>query len=1136
MRNLNQAKAVSPSSGLSVAKQALLKKWLRGESGECHTTPGGLTRRRDAPSPAPLSFQQQQLWFFYQLAPESAFYTLPMAMRLKGVLEPQALLEALDAAVARHQALRTRFVGDIPVPSTRVASPTPMTVVDLRGLQARQREAEARRLLEAEARRPFDLSKDLLIRTMLVQLEQEEWIFVVLIHHIAGDDWSWRVLCDELAVVYEAAISGRRASLPELPLEYADFATWQRSWLRGEVLEDQLAYWRRQLAGAPTLLKLPTDHSRPAAQTFRGACEWLTLPRALGQELNALSQRAGVTLFTTLLAAFQTLIHRYTGQEDILVGSPAAGRTRANLERLVGVFINTLVLRVELSGNPSFGKLLGDVQATVLEALAKQELPFETLVQELEPERKPGYSPLIQVMFGLQDELADALHLPGVAVSPFRLDTGTAKFDLTLSVMKSGAGLSCCAEYNTELFERATIDRLLAHYENLLQGIVENPARRLWDLPLLTGRERQQLLVEWNRTESDFPRTQCVHDLFAAQVKAIPAAVAVIFEERQLTYRELNRKANQLAHHLRRLGVVPGKLVAICLDRSLEMVIGMLATLKAGGAYLPVAPSCPAERLRFMLEESKATVLLTNQQPDGAGAQSSVRSELRLPGMRTICLTADWPQIAAEPEDEPRVEVTPASLAYVIYTSGSTGQPKGVQIPHSAVVNFLHAMRREPGLSKEDTFLAVTNICFDIAGLEIFLPLTMGARVVVAGGETVVDPARLAALIRDSKATMMQATPSLWRLLVESGWSGEKRLKILCGGESLSRELANELLERGAALWNLYGPTETTIWSALTRIEPGEGLISIGRPIANTQIYVLDPHMEPVPLGVTGELFIGGEGVALGYLRQPELTVQKFISNPFSSNSPSARLYKTGDLGRYRPDGKIECLGRTDYQIKLRGHRIDLGEIEATLRRHPGVSEALVVLREAEPDRKLLAAYLICAAGSTAETRDLRRFLKVSLPDYMIPEAFVVLDQFPLTPNGKLDRKALPKPVPPSTAETQPSDLPATPLEETLARIWREVLQLDEVGMHDNFFEQGGNSLLATMVASRLRSFLQLDLSVRQMLETPTIAGIARILAQQQPDPAFQPIPRLPDAGAFSSGQDEIDHLRPESLASAGVA
>jgi amino acid adenylation domain-containing protein len=1124
--DINSEAAAQPAA-LSTAKQALLAKWLR--KGGAGSNPGANTiPRRQGDGPVPLSLEQQRIWFFNQLEPESPLYNMPIASRLRGALNVQALRQAMDIVAARHEALRTRFVGESPAQTIDAPSSVPMKLMDLREVPVEQREAEARHLLEAEAKVAFDLSQDLMVRAVLVRLDEEDWILLVLMHHIASDDWSWRVFCNEVATAYGAMLANQKVELREPAIQYGDFAVWQKGWLNGDVLEKQTAYWRKQLEGAPPVLDLPTDHPRPVSQTFRGACEWLKLSPELSAKLNALSQSGGFTPYMILLAAFQTLLHRYTGQEDIVVGSPVAGRVRACLEKVMGVFVNMLVLRTKLDGNPDFYELLHRTQTTVLEALVNQEMPFEKLVEELQPERSASYSPLIQVMFALQDELSDNLKLPGLEISQFPLDPGTAKFDLTFTMVKSGAMLSCCAEYNTDLFDAGTVRRMLGHYEKVLESVVSNPDQCLSDIQLLTEDERERMLVEWNRTAAEYPREKCVHQLFEQQVAATPKSVAVVFDAESLTYEELNWRANQLAHHLKFLGAGPGKLVAISMERSLEMVIALMGTLKAGAAYVPLDPSFPAERLRFMLDDSEASLLLTRSE------EMTRLGELPA-NVRAICLDTDWRLISEEGDETLSMPMTSEDLAYVIYTSGSTGWPKGVQIPHRAVVNFLHSMRREPGLTDSDKLLAVTSISFDIAALEIFLPLTVGARLVLASAEEIFDAAKMKSLIRSSGATAMQATPSFWQFLVESDWFGDRQIKVLCGGEALSRELADKLLERAGEVWNLYGPTETTIWSTICKITPGAEPISIGRPIANTQLYLLDAHLQPVPTGVPGELHIGGDGVARGYLNRPELTAEKFIRDPFSE---AKRLYKTGDLARYRADGTLECIGRNDFQVKLRGHRIDLGEIESVLRRFPNVCEAVVLLWEEERGEKRLVAYLQRSARPSPDAGMLQQFLKTKLPDYMIPSAFVVLDRFPLTPNGKINRKALPAPVPERPESKHGFTPPRTPTEETLAKIWRDLLRQEVIGIDDNFFESGGHSLLAMQLLTRVRSEFKAELSLRNIFEAPTIAELAASLDRAKNRSAAQPLQPLARAQSISGRHaqellerlDELSDTEVESL------
>ena len=850
---------------------------------------------RSSEGPAPLSFEQEQLWFLAQLIPDSAVYNESLAIGFKGSLDVTAFEQGLNEFINRHQIWRTSFptLDGQPVQVIHPASNLKLLLVDLRNLPEAERESKALRLAAEDIMRPFDLAHGPLLRAMLVRLGDEDYRLFMALHHIIFDAVSiYQVFLPELHALYGSFSSGKPSSLPPLPIQYADYAVWQREVLQGELLAEHLAYWKQHLQGAPVGLDLPTDRPRLPVLTLQGATYNLTLPRALVAALKELSRQEGVTLYMTLVAAFQTLLHRYSGQDDLVIGTVSAGRTQAETEALIGLFENPLVLRTDLSGNPTFRELLGRVREVILEAQKHQALSFESLVKELQPERQLGQNPLFQVMLTLVPTLLPSLP-SGWNLVQMEVETGTSMFDLTLELEDRPEGLLGRFEYRTELFDEATIACMAGHWQTLLEGVVADPAQRIAVLPLLTEKERHQLLVDWNATHAEYPKDQCIHQLFEAQVERTPEAVAVVFEDQQLTYHELNVRANQLAHHLQDLGVGPDVLVGLCVERSLDMVVGLLGILKAGGAYVPLDPAFPSERLAFMLEDAQTPVLVTQQ-----------RLTIQLPKYeaKVVCLDTDQAVLAQQSGTNVLPTATSAHQAYVIYTSGSTGRPKGVQIIHRAVVNFLWSMVEQPGLSAEDTLLAITTLSFDIAALELFLPLMVGARVIVASRDVVVDGTALMETLARTRATVMQATPVTWRSLLAAGWQGNRHLKILCGGEALPQELAQQLLPKAASLWNLYGPTETTIWSSICQIEPDEEAISIGRPIANTQIYLLDQHLQPVPVGVPGELYIGGDGLARGYLNRPELTTERFIPHPFSDES-DARLYKTGDLARYLPDG-----------------------------------------------------------------------------------------------------------------------------------------------------------------------------------------------------------------------------------------
>ena len=1061
-------------AALSPEQRALFELRLKQKGLSTKQTPSILPRTKT--DFLPLSLAQERLWLLHQLQPDIPLYNESSLFRLTGKLNVTALEQSINAVIQRHEILRTCFqvVVDQPVQVIDATLTFSLPLVDLQGIPETEQQAKVKQIVTTDSSIPFDLSQGQLLRGTLLRLKQQEYILLLTMHHIISDGWSWKVFYQELAVFYSATAN----DLPKLPIQYADFALWQREWLQSETIKTQLAYWKQQLEGIPPVLPLPTDYPRPANQSFRGAREQLILPLQLTNALKSLSQQSGVTLFMTLLAALTTLLYRYTGQTDIPIGTPVANRTCREIEGLIGCFINTLVLRTDLTGEISFCDLLRRVRDRTLAAYAHQDLLFEQLVKELQPERTMSYAPLFQVMFVFQDAPLQALKLPEIELQPLVIDSGIAKYDLTLFLEDTKQGLIGALEYNTDLFKADTITRMLGHFQTLLEKIVSNPQQQLWQLPLLTLSEQQQLAAG-NHTQINYPQL-CLHQLFEAQVEQTPDAVAVEFESAQLTYRELNASANQLAHYLRQLGLQPEGLVGVCVERSLEMVVALLAILKAGGAYVPLDPTYPPERLSFILEDTQVQVLLTQQH---------LVEVLPAHPAELVCLDADSQTIAQHSTENPINTVVADNLAYVIYTSGSTGKPKGVQILHRAVVNFLCSMHQQLEVTAPDVFLAVTTITFDIAVLELFLPLTIGSRVVVASREVATDGVRLSESLNNSGATVMQATPATWRMLITADWQGNNQLKILSGGEALSPQLAEQLLGWSKQFWNLYGPTETTIWSTLTQIESKQQPVTIGRAIANTQTYILDNHLQPVPIGIPGELYIGGIGLARGYLHRPDLTAEKFIPDPFN-HAAGTRLYRTGDLARYRADGAIEYIKRSDRQIKLRGFRIELGEIEAVLSQHPTLREVVVILREDQPQQKRLVAYVVPISHREPTPSELRSYLQKRLPAYMVPSVFVVLEALPLTPNGKVNRQALP--VPDQTRpELETFVAPRSVVEEMLASIWEQILDIERVSIHDNFFALGGHSLLATQVVSRLRQAFQVSLPLRSVFEAPTVASLA---------------------------------------------
>ena len=1039
----------------------------------------------------PLSFAQQRLWFMDQLEAESPLYNEPQAFRISGSLNVGALRQAFEAVVSRHEALRTTFplVDEHPMQCITEKGSISVPVIDLTGLPETDRESEAQRLVAEEFRRPFDLARGPLLRVNLLCLGDSEHILLLTMHHIITDGWSIGILMQEIAALYEAFSQGTFPLLPDLPIQYADFAVWQREWLKGEALKDQTSYWKKQLGGNFPHMELPTDHPRPAAQTYQGKKKSLVLNNTLYEALKALSQREGVTLFMTLLAAFQTLLHRYTGQDDIIVGSANANRNRLEIEGLIGFFVNTLVLRTDLSGNPTFCDLLKRVRKVALGAYAYQELPFDKLVEELQVPRDLSYNPLFQVMFVLQNAPMEPLQLSDLSLSPLEIATDTAKFDLTLELIEEPVGLTTSIEYNTDLFDSDTIDRMAGHFQALLEGIIANPDARLSELPLLTQPERHQLLVAWNATQAEYPRDTCIHKLFEEQAERAPDATALVFEDQRLTYRELNRRANQLAHHLRKLGVGPEVLVGICMERSLEMAVGLLGILKTGGAYVPLDPAYPKERLAFMVEDTGIAVLLAQQKMIPAIPTCSTK---------TLCLDTDWEAVAGEDDQTLPVLTTADTLAYVMYTSGSTGTPKGVEVLHRGVVRLV-VNTNYARLDGKETFLQLAPISFDASTFELWAALLNGGTCIIYPPD-VPRTNKLAEIICRHSVSTLWLTVSLFNAVIDEDPQTLKGIsQLLIGGEKLSvphvRRAQEALL--GTQIINGYGPTENTTFTCCYFIPqdlpPDTTSIPIGRPISNTQVYILDEYLQPVPIGVPGELYTGGDGLARGYLNRPDLTAEKFIPDSFSTE-PGARLYKTGDRARYLPDGNIEFLGRIDHQVKIRGFRIELGEIESILGNHESVREVVVIAREDVPGDKRLVAYVVTEQEKNPSVSVLRQYLKEKLPEYMAPNTYVMLEKFPLTPNGKVDRKALPSPeyARPVLEETYVT--PRTFVEKALASIWADVLGVERVGLNDNFFELGGYSLLAVKLFVRIRKWAGVDLPLATLFKLPTVRALAQFL------------------------------------------
>jgi amino acid adenylation domain-containing protein len=1073
-------------------KRALLEQLLREKAAK--------------PKSFPVSFAQQRLWILNQLLPDSPVYNVSTAVLLSGPLDIGALERTFTEIIRRHQSLRTTFttVDADPAQIVHPAQPVTLSVQDLSDLPDKAREAKTRRLVYQEARLPFDLSKDPLLRHSLLRLGDEQHVLLLTMHHIVSDGWSMGVLQREVTALYDAFANGEASPLPELEIQYADYTVWQREWMQGQVLDELLAYWKQQLLGAPSVLELPTDNPRPRIPSYNGAAEPFILSRALTERLKQVCQHEEVTLFMTLLAAFQVLLMRYSGETEIVVGTPVANRTRGETEGLIGFFVNTLALRVSLEGDLTWRELLRRVKEVAVGAFAHQELPFEKLVEELQPVRDISHQPLFQVMLVLQNASSqEPVRLRGLELYGLGVETRTAKFDLTLSLEESSDELYGNIEYNTDLFAAETIRRLAEHYERLVDSLVSDREQPLRQVQLLSASERQQILYDWNQTRT-YEQEVCIHELFEKQVRLRPESVAVVYEDEALSYQELEGRANQVAHYLQQRGVGPETIVGVCLERSLEMVVGLLGVLKAGGAYVPLDPAYPASRLSFMMADAQVGVVLT---------QAELRSRLPAHEGAVVCLDSEWSQIAEQSAERPRRRVRTENAAYVIYTSGSTGQPKGVLVTHANVARLMAATEEWFNFDERDVWTMFHSYAFDFSVWELWGALGYGGRLVIIPQLLSRTPEGFYQLLVKEQVTVLNQTPSAFRQLVvaeESMGSAEQlQLRVVIfGGEALETSSLQPWMERHGEeqprLVNMYGITETTVHVTYHPVEMAEvaagGWSRIGRAIGDLKVYVLDGEMEPVTVGVNGEMYVGGAGVARNYVNRAELTAERFVPDPYGRKA-GRRLYRTGDVGRYRADGELEYIGRRDEQVKVRGYRIELGEIEAVLRGHEGVSEATVVVREDVVGDKRLVAYVTVerdAAGAAINEVTLWDYLKERLPEYMVPGAFVQLAEMPLTPNGKVDRRALPEYSRMSDEIARAFVAPRNLTEETIANIFAQVLGVEKVGIHDNFFMLGGHSLLATRVISKIRQAFQMEAPLRLIFEAPTVAGLAVGIVQVQ--------------------------------------
>jgi amino acid adenylation domain-containing protein len=924
----------------------------------------------------------------------------------------------------------------------------------------------------------------------VVRVSADHHIFTICVHHIVADGWSLQVAMHEIVQLYEKIRAGFRPELPVLALQYVDYAGWERAQLASGHLSRDLEYWREALAGAPSLLELPTDHPRVTNPSRRGHRFRKPMDMGLVNAVKRVSREQEATLFMTLLAAFQVLLHRYSGQLDLVVGSPVANRSTAELEGIIGCCVNNIALRSRITREQTFADMLRAVKATTLGALEHHELPFDVLVQAMKPERNVTHAPIFQVLFTLQTYLTSMPTADGITLTTLdAADLGVSRFDLALELAEFEGEFTALYEYSTELFDVETIERMHGHFERILAAIAADAHQRIDALPLLTASDRALLLGEWNETSFEHARSLCVHTLVESAAQASPDETAVIAGDAVLTYRAFDERANRLAHLLIKRGVTPGSLVAVSLERTVDLPVALAAVLKCGAAYVPLDPAHPTDRLRHMLTDASVAAAITLK-----------RFSSRLAGTVLVELDEAEAELDAMPASPVGVTVRPEDRAYVIYTSGSTGTPKGVEVEHRNVVSFLAAMRAAPGFTAADKLLAVTTVSFDIAGLEFWLPLSTGGAVIVASRADVLEGERLAALLEEHRITVLQATPATFRLLVESGWAGKHDLKVLCGGEAMPRDLAGALLGRVGELWNAYGPTETTIWSAVSRVADARAPIPIGRPIQNTRIYILEPSDIPAPIGVPGELCIAGEGVARGYHRRPELTAERFVTLTLPDGK-TERAYRTGDVARYRADGNIDYLGRRDHQVKVRGYRIELGEIEAVLSGHPGVKECVVSVSEPVPGEQKLVGYVVMGEGSF-DADAVRTTLRGKLPEYMVPNQFMVLPALPLTPNGKIDRKALPSPESFAPSGGEDTEALMTPVQRRVAGAWREVLKVDRVGLHDNFFDIGGHSLLLVKLHASLKREFGGDLRLVELFQWTTVAAQAERLSSVAPSDA----------------------------------
>ena len=1035
---------------------------------------------------------QKRLWFLENFEPGNRVYTMPFDYHIKGELDVPVLEKSIETLIKRHESLRTVIltVGNETLQKVSDGDPFRLQVEDLENYSAPEKIRISEKFSADNELHIFNMETGPLFICKLLKIGFNEWTLLINIHHSICDEWSVKILAEELGQIYTALKEQKTPILNQLQLTFGEYAAVQNTWLEGDECKKQLDVWIRELKGAPELLQLPLDFQRPRIQTYDGDEVQFSIDPETTEHLQLLSKQLDGSLFITLFSIFNTLISRYASQEEFLIGVPFSGRIYEEQDWLVGMQVNNYPLRITPLDNMTFPEMFDMCKAKFNLALENQLLPIDQLIEELKVARTPNISPLFQVIFNMPDIFDEEISLGDSKLELADRRRNISKVDLSLHIYTIRGSLNCVLEYNTNLFKRSRIERMAGHFLQLVTNLIQNPGQKIRKIPILTEREKEIILEEWNATTVEFPGEKCIHELFEEQVLKTPDIIAIRDEQKAVSYTELNKKANQLARYLHDSGAVEGSLVSICMERSTDILVALLAVLKAGCTYIPLDPIYPKDRLALILEDGNPALMITEKKLLESLPQTETKN----------IFIEEYDSYIRYSDENTSFSVTPHTIAYLIYTSGSTGKPKGVQLEHYSFVNFICSMAKQPGITSDDIILAVTTISFDIAGLEMFLPILNGASIFVASQETSMNPDLLIQRIEDSKATILQATPVTFRMLNSAEWVGSKRLRILCGGEAMPKELAYDLINKCGELWNMYGPTETTVWSTVEKVEIDEndkiGYINLGKPIDNTFIYVLNTEFQPVPIGYPGELFIGGDGLARGYFNLPAMTQEKFIPDPFSEQ-PGARMYRTGDLVQLTENGKLEFLNRVDSQVKIRGFRIELGEIESAISQFSTIKNNVVIVREDTPGDKRLVAYIIKGEAEEIDIAELRVFLKTKIPDYMVPSAFVFIEHFPLTPNGKIDRKVLPSPVESVQQQAKSYIAPDTETEKKLAEIWSEVLKIKQIGTDEDFFEIGGHSMVAVTLMVKIEKQLGIRLPLAILFDNSTIHDMAHLIDQK---------------------------------------